>query len=267
MWAHITHARMRSRRPIHTLDTLWYEFAVSVGETYAIAVNGPEDGLTIADRLAKANNASLRWVSLWTARPMRSEFTVHFGTRLVSQSVEKEWMLCVSDPTIDDVRYFIAHAGGDPVCIHFSPPLYVSEGGPGAPWISFIDSYGNKRDDARVYGFELAGNAIPLTTSDRPWDVSFIVGPTAAMGWELRLKIIRDHIPRDELVHWIAKACSVPLALIREVAARTTLRPARPASLGPPSPAPERRRSVPADVQSPHGRSDATPGSTEVGAS
>jgi hypothetical protein len=196
-----------------------YELSVSVVETYSIAVNGPDDGLAIADRLAQANNASLRWVALWTARPLGSELTVHFGARLMSQSVEKESMLCVSNPTIDDVRYFIAHAGDDPVCIHFSPPLYVSDKGPSAPWISFVDSHGNKRDDARVYGFELASNAIPLTTmSDLPWDADFLFGPTAATGWELRLKVVRDHMPREELVQWIAKASSAPVGLIRDAA-------------------------------------------------
>jgi len=194
---------------------------MSVEETYGIAVGGPDEGLAIARSLASNNRASLRWVSLWTARQLQSKFTAHFGSRLMSRSAETESMLCLPSPTIDDASYFIAHAGDDPVCIHWSPRLYVSDEGLDAPWISFVDGGGRKRDDARIYRFELAGNAVPLTTmGDRPSDPDLKFGPMAATGWELRLVAIRDHMPRDQFLHWIASATSVPPAIIREAPAR-----------------------------------------------
>jgi hypothetical protein len=194
---------------------------MSVQETYGIAVNGPEEGLAIARSLASNNRALLRWVSLWTARQLKSKFTVNFGSRLVSRSPEIKSMLCLPSPTIDDVCYFVAHAGDDPVCIHWSPRLYVSDEGFDAPWISFVDGDGRKRDDAQVYGFELAGNAVPLTTmGDRPSDPDLMFGPVAATGWELRLVAIRDHMPREQFLHWIASATSVPLAMIRDAPTR-----------------------------------------------
>ena len=194
-----------------------YRATMSVQETYAIAVKGLDEGLTTAARLASNTRAALRWVALWTARPLGSEFTAHFGPRLLSQTMESEWMLCLPGPTIDDIRYFAAHAGDDPVCIHWSPALYVSDEGPDAPWISFVDGDGRKREDARVYGFELAGNAIPLTTgADRPSDANFIFGPIVATGWELRLIAIRDHMPREELLRWLGEATSAPVTSIQE---------------------------------------------------
>jgi len=80
-------------------------------------------------------------------------------------------MECRPDPSLDDVRAFVARAGNDPVRIHWSPRLYVSDEGLDAPWISFVTPDGLARDDARIYRFELAGNAVPLTTmGDRPSD-------------------------------------------------------------------------------------------------
>jgi len=172
---------------------------LSVSETYSIVVNGPDDGLTIAGRLAASNGALIRWAAFWTA------------------DLD---MTCVSNPTMADVRHLVARAADDPLCIHWSPALYTSDVGPGAPWISYVDDRGIERDDARVYGIELAHNAIPLTTmSDRPGDEKLGYGPTPGAGWALHLRAIRDHMTEEQLRHWLATAASVPLASVQRVRA------------------------------------------------
>ncbi len=193
---------------------------MSVQETWSIVVNGPTDGLEVAVRLADANRAELRWAGLWPSNGSESAITAHFGSRLVSRAVEPAFMLLLPNPSIDDVRVFVAHAGETPTCIHWSPRLYDADAGGDAPWISFVDPYGVRRDDARVYGFELAGNAVPLTTmGDRPSSPELVFGPAVAAGWALHLVAIRDHMSAAELQSWIAEAASVAPSLVRNVSA------------------------------------------------
>lgn len=193
---------------------------MSVQETWSIVVNGPADGLEVAVRLAAANRAELRWAGVWPTSGSESPITAHFGSRLVSRAVDSASMVLLPNPSIDDVRAFVARAGDAPVCVHWSPRLYADDAGGDAPWISFVDPYGVRRDDARVYGFELAGNAVPLTTmGDRPSSPELVFGPAVAAGWALQLVAIRDHMPAVELQSWIAEAASVAPSLVRNVSA------------------------------------------------
>jgi hypothetical protein len=192
---------------------------MSFGETYSIAVRGAEDGLAIAGRLASNTQALLRWAGLWTARSL----SVQLATRLSSHAVsEADWtgyaMLCVPNPTLDDVRCLIAYAENDPLMIHWSQAIYTCDDGPDRLlWISFVDAYGRKRDDAVVYSLELAYNAAPFTAGDRPWDPYLNLGPALAVGWALHVSIIRDHMPEAELRAWLAAATCVPIECIKNV--------------------------------------------------
>lgn len=126
-------------------------------------------------------------------------------------------MVLLPSPALDDARALVELAGAAPVCVHWSPRVYVDDTGDDAPWISFVDPHGFRRDDARVYGLELAGNAAPLTTGDRPSAPDFVFGPSVAEGWALHLVAIRDHLPALELQTCIAAAASVAPAMVRRV--------------------------------------------------
>ena len=76
-------------------------------------------------------------------------------------------------------------------------------------------SYGDGRDDARIYRVELARNAVPLTTmGDHPAHPHFALGPEHASGWSLALVVVRDHMPREELVRQLADAAGVPVTAV-----------------------------------------------------
>jgi len=187
---------------------------VSVQEIWSISVNGPADELTIGARCADAIGAKLRWAAVWSpAEP--SAITTRFGEHL--HTVEGASMVVLPSPALDDARALLMLAGAAPVCVHWSPRIHVDDTGGDAPWISFVDPLGVRRDDARVYGIELAGNAAPLTTSDRPSAPDFVFGPSRAIGWALHLVAIRDHLPALELQSRLAAAASVATGLVRRV--------------------------------------------------
>lgn len=185
---------------------------MSVQETYAIAIDGPDEGLAIAMRLAERVGSTLRWVALWTVRS---------GVAGCDRQLEDGRFLgVVTRPSLDQVRSMLAQADGEPVCAHWSAPLYVGDEGPPAPWIAFVDPFGGTRDDAVVYSIELAGGAQPRSTlGDRPSapgiEGDFELGPAEAKGWALHTVVVRDHMPRAELVAWIAAACGVDASRIR----------------------------------------------------
>jgi len=198
---------------------------VSVQEIYAVHVDGFTHGFAAAERLSARAGAVLRWAALWIdptgpdLENRRSALAARFGphlTTLAAAEVDTR-ALCLTSPTPAQAQALVAHAAELPVVVHWSPALYVGEEGPEAPWISFVDGSGSIRDDARLYRIELAGNAVPLTAGDRPEDGSFVYGPQVGSGWELRLVAIRDHMPRGELVQWLAEAMSVPATTIRPV--------------------------------------------------
>ncbi len=200
--------------------------AVSVQEVYAVRVEGFADGFAAAERLASRTGAILRWAALWldpaepSLRRRHSELVAHFGSRLavLAASEIETLVVCLVTHASSDVRHLVAHAANQAVVVHFSPAMYLGEEGPEAPWISFSDSAGHVRDDARVYRIELVCDAVPLTTSgDRPCDTGFSYGPQEASGWDLRLVVIRDHMPRAELVRWLSEAMGVPTASIRPI--------------------------------------------------
>lgn len=193
---------------------------MAVQERYAFAVTGSEDGLALASRLAAFTGAQLRWAAVWAGASGRPDIIERFSMRPVPLLSAAEFgvtMVCVPSPTPGEIRDLIAHAGQSSLCVHWSPPMYESEEGPGAPWISFVDPDGFQRDDARVYRIELASDATPLTTEDRPWHRDFVLGPEPASGWGLRVTAIRDHMPRGELLERLAAAASVPVGSVKAV--------------------------------------------------
>jgi hypothetical protein len=199
---------------------------VSVQEVHAVAVKGFAEGFAAANQLASRTGAILRWAALWvdpaepSLRKRHSELVAHFGARLTPLApVDPETLtVCLTSPTPTDVRDLAVRVADLPFAAHFSPACYVGEDGPDPPWIPFVDVSGGIHDDARVYEIELAGNAVPLTTSgDRPWHVGFSCGPMEASGWELRLVSIRDHMPRADLLLWLSEAMGVRVASIRPV--------------------------------------------------
>lgn len=172
-------------------------------------------GFAAAERLSSHTGATLRWAGLWLD-PSGEEPTEAGAQRGEPTDVDAMGLKVLVGPTAAEVRNLVACAAGQAVVVHFSPATYMGEEGPDAPWISFVDAAGHVRDDARVYRIELAGNAIPLSTSgDRPWDAGFAYGPQEASGWDLRFVVVRDHMPRAELVLWLAEAMRVPPASIR----------------------------------------------------
>lgn len=197
---------------------------MSVVEVYAIRVSGFVEGFLAAQKLAARTGAVLRWAAAWldprepAHREKHAAIARCFGARLVATGPVDHEMLtaCVASPTSSEAHDLVAHAASLPVVFHFSPPLYEGEEGEGADatWISFIDHAGHHRDDARVYRIELAGDAAPLTVADRPGMSGFGYGPALATGWHLHLVAIRDHMPRSELVRWLAEAADVPLDTI-----------------------------------------------------
>lgn len=190
---------------------------VSVQEKYAITVTGPDDGVAVAVRLAEATCAELRWAAAWLPAPVPS-MTSRFGSRLVTGSVESTVMVLLPTPTLVEARAFVTDTGEAPVCVHWSPRLYQADHGRDAPWIPLVDDSGRRRDDARVYGFELAGNAVPLTTmGDRASDADLVFGPAPATGWSLQLVVIRDHLSSAQLRSWVGAVTSVSPESIRKV--------------------------------------------------
>lgn len=185
---------------------------------YAVHVESFAQGFAAAERLSSRTGATLRWAALWHDPSGEEPTDMGAPTAGEPTDVGAKWLKSLVSPTAADVRDLVACAAGQAVVVHFSPATYVGEEGPDAPWISFVDAAGHVRDDARVYRIELAGNAIPLSTSgDRPWDAGFAYGPQEASGWDLRFVVVRDHMPRAELVLWLAEAMGVPPGSIRRV--------------------------------------------------
>lgn len=191
---------------------------MSVIETYAVRVHDFEAALAAATRLAARTGATLRWAAAWLdpaepgLRERHAELARHFVARLASTTpVDPEMLVaCITHPTHDEARDLAARAAGLPVVLHFSPAMFEGEEGPKTPWISFVDPQGYVRDDARVYRIELARDATPLTVpAERPTMSGFGYGPEPASGVRLRFVVVRDHMPRADLVRWLAEAMGV----------------------------------------------------------
>lgn len=175
-------------------------------ERYAITVGGLDGGLDVADRLASCCGATLRWAAVWTDEPSRFEGS---WPRLAWADADVT-VVYLENPTRASVRELAARADRDACCVHWSARTYTSDEGEDARWIAFEDTRGFRRDDARVYRIELAWNARPLTAPDRPWQDDFPLGPELAAGWRLHVAVVRDHMPRERLVAWLAEAAEVP---------------------------------------------------------
>lgn len=190
---------------------------------YAVCVEGFAQGFAAAERLSSRTGATLRWAAMWLdpSEPIDGGESTDVGgesTEGESTDVGANRLKSLVSPTAAEVRDLIACAAHRAVIVHYSPATYVGEEGPDAPWISFVDAAGHVRDDARVYRIELAGNAVPLTTlGDRPSDPGFAYGPREASGWDLRFVVVRDHMPRAELVRWLAEGMGMPPGSIRHV--------------------------------------------------
>lgn len=124
----------------------------------------------------------------------------------------------ISCPTADEIRDFIGHADTHALAVHFGPIRYVGDEGPDSPWISYVDHEGRRRVDAKVDAIELARDAVPLTTmAARPGESDFCFEPQSAEGWALHLSVVRDHMPVEQLVKWLANAAEVSnIALLLE---------------------------------------------------
>ena len=163
---------------------------MSVQEIYAIALRSDTEDVSrhfdVAERLAAVARLPLRWAATRTSGPVdNGPVVVEFPTRIEACEV-----LSVAGEAMAVARWDAENA--DPA------------------WLSFAG-----RDDGRIYRMELTRNAAPFTTlSDDPGHPHFALGPELARGWALALVVIRDHMPREELVRQLAEAAGVPIAAV-----------------------------------------------------
>jgi hypothetical protein len=199
---------------------------VAVDERYSVAVGDLEASLAIATSLAASAHALLRWAAIWPDGP-RNDLPATLAGRLTALPkplAEQPAPLCLESPTMDEVRVLLAHAPQEPTCVHWSPAHYAGEEGGGAPWLAFVDAQGRRSEDARVLRIELGRNAVPLTVSDRSWQPDFVFGPQRSEGLDLRVAVVRDHMPREQLCEHLAAGASLPLSAITPAVTNRRLR-------------------------------------------
>lgn len=122
-------------------------------------------------------------------------------------------MFALDRPSLDAIRTLMAHAAEDRFAVRWTPRIYTADDGTDGAWISFRDHEGFVRQDAKIYAIELTANAAPLTTpSDRLDDDDLHFGPQNASGWQLGFVAIRDHMPSEQLLRWVATAAEVPVS-------------------------------------------------------
>jgi hypothetical protein len=191
---------------------------MSVQERWTIEIEGVDQGLVVAARLAAAAGASIRWAALWTSRSIAAELRSHFGTTLREASDEAGGaMFCLARPSLEAVRELISRAGADRFAVRWTPRIYTTDDGGEGAWIAYRDARGFLSQDAKIYGIELAMNAVPLTVmGDRPDDDDLRFGPESGSGSSLGIVIIRDHMPSEELLRWVEIASAIPPARIRK---------------------------------------------------
>lgn len=164
---------------------------MSVQEIYSVELEGGAldlaANLDVAERLAAFTRLELAWAAMWTNAPGDD------GVLVVERPTRPELLSVLG---VENDAMAVAHwdaEGADPA------------------WLSFTDPLGARREDARIYRIELARNALPLTTMGAgPGHPDFALGPEPARGWALALVVIRDHMPREELVRQLAEAAALP---------------------------------------------------------
>lgn len=195
---------------------------MSVGEHYVVAVDGPDEGLVVAARLAEKMGLVLDWAGAWTTgsasgpEPFESRLLAlfaQFDSPAQVAFLHDAWSASMVTPTLKDVRSLIGCETSCAWCAHWTPADGAPESRATSGWLSYVDRYGTSHEDARVYGIELAHNCVPLTAPD-PSCEEFHYGPVRSTGWALYVLTGRDHMTVDQLRASLAELAAIPVASI-----------------------------------------------------
>lgn len=182
-----------------------------------VAIDGPENGLSVATRLAASMGLTLDWAGAWTpdAQPFDSGLLAlfaEFETPPEVRFMHDAWSASMPTLVLNDVRGLV-RAATCMWCVHWSPERGAFGDG-SRRWLSYVDHAGYTHEDALVYSVELAYDCMPLSTD--PSSGAFHFGPERASGWALHLVSVRDHMTADQLREAIADGASIPVDSIHK---------------------------------------------------